>query len=125
VPLLAAERVSSRLLLIPVGLLAVLAASAADAWSATHRRRRLLLWAVVAATAVSLFAHSQAWTLARVETLAPPPARERDLEIHIAPVESDGPKDALYVASVRASAAASGGALLLLVWLWRRAAVSR
>ena len=125
VPLLAAERVSSRLLVIPVGLLAVVAAVGAEAWSRRGPRRVWLTWLVTAATAASLLAHSRAWTLARIEDLSPPPARERDLEIHIVPPETEGPKDALYVGSVRGSAAASAAALLLLVWRWRRAAVSR
>lgn len=125
VPLLGAERVSSRLLMIPVGLLVVLAALQTDRWCVGGRRRVLVVWLVAAATAASLFAHSRAWTWARIEELSPPPARERDLEIHIVPPETEGPKDALYVASVRGSAALSAGALLLLGWRWRRAALSR
>ena len=120
-PLLSTQRVSSRLLILPLGLLAVLAAIETDRWiRAGSHRRRIAVWLAAAITAVGLAAHSQAWTLARVEALSAKPPHERDLAIEIVAPETEGPKDAVYVASVRLSALASAAVLALALWRWRR-----
>jgi hypothetical protein len=119
VPLLAAERVSSRLLVMVVGFLAVAAAVESDRW-AQRRLRRWVLWTVALVTAASLGIHSQTWSLARIAALSPPPAHERELEIHLVPPSEDEPRNAAYVSSVRLSALASAAAFAALVWRWRR-----
>ena len=120
-PLLSTQRVSSRFLIVPLLLLILLAAIETERWRrAGSPARTIAVGLIAAATLVSLAAHTQAWTMARVEALSPPPPRERDLEITIVPPEADGPRDALYVASVRVSAVVSAAAFGLALWHWRR-----
>jgi len=123
-PLLASQRVSSRFLIVPIGLLAVAAATATEAWLRRGQHgRRVVVWMAALATAGLLSAHSRAWTMAEVGARLPPPPRERDLEIEIAPA-GDTPRDALYVRSVQLSAAGSAAALALALATLRRRTVS-
>jgi hypothetical protein len=120
VPLLSTERVSSRFLIVPLTLLAFLAAPAAEAWRrAGTRRRSLAVWGLAGVTATCLAAHTQAWTMRRVAALSPAPPHERDLAIAIVSAPPDMPRDALYVASVQLSALGSAVALGLAAWRWR------
>jgi hypothetical protein len=113
IPLLDAERVSSRLLIVPLGLLIVIAAIAGEEWlRLAPSRRRIYLSLMGVATALLLGAHSLVWSVPSVTRLLPPPPHARDLSIQI--VESSGePKDALYVLSVQASAILSLGVAAL------------
>jgi hypothetical protein len=121
VPLLASQRVTSRLLVVPLGMLIVIAAIATEGWVRTGRRRAAVVWWIVLVTGASLVAHSRVWTMAEIGRLSPAPPHARDLEIEIVAPPLDGDKDALYVSSVRWSAGASAFVLALAVWRWRRA----
>ena len=118
-PLLASQRVTSRFLVVPLLWLAVLAAIEATRW-ATSRSRATLLWLAAAATALSLAAHSHVWRMGHLEVLLPAPPHARDLDVEIVPPETEGPKDALYVWTVRASALVSFSALGVALWRVRR-----
>ena len=121
VPLLSSQRVTSRFLILPLLALAVMAALESSRWAAAgDRRRRVALWCAAAATAVSLGVHTHAWRMSRVEMILPAPPHAREADIEIAPMETDGPKDGLYVATVRTSAALSAAALGVALWRWRR-----
>jgi hypothetical protein len=109
-PLLATQRVSSRFVLVPLVLLAVLAAVRAEADLVEKRWRALrpllLLGALV--TAASVSAHSWAWRVPAVEAALPRPPHGRDLAIEVGPLPSqETERDRAYVASVRASLALS------------------
>jgi hypothetical protein len=119
-PLLGAERVSSRLLMVPLGLLMVIAAIAGEAWvRQSPARRHAYVVAIAIITALLLGWHSFVWSVASVTRLLPPPPHMRDLSIEI--VESAGEaKDALYVLTVKASAIVSAGAAILACICWRR-----
>jgi hypothetical protein len=114
IPLLATQRVSSRFLLIPLVLLAALAAARAEADLAASRPRRLraLLLAAGLVTAASLGAHSWAWRVPAVEAAWPPAPHPRDLAIEVR--ADPGPetvRERAYETSVRASLAVSLAAL--------------
>jgi hypothetical protein len=120
VPLLSAERVTSRLFLVPLGMLVVLAAIASEEWlRGGGRGRRLWLWAAVVLTAVLLAHHSHVWSVPQVAELLPPPPHSRDLNLAIVEGTGDG-KEAIYLASVRLSALASAVALGVGAWRLRR-----
>jgi hypothetical protein len=120
IPLLASQRVTSRFLIVPLLLVAVLAAIESERWrTAGARVRTSLLWLTAAATLVLLALHSHTWRTERVESLLPKPPHARDLDVVIVPPETEGPKDALYVATVRVSALASVAALGVALWRWR------
>jgi hypothetical protein len=119
VPLLNAERVSSRLLILPLGVVIVVAVIAAEEW----RRRtpgwgNVVLTLVALATAFALALHSQVWSVPSVTHLLPPPPHARDLAIEIA--DASGGADRAYLASVYASAAATAMTIVMAVVLWRR-----
>jgi hypothetical protein len=120
IPLLASQRVTSRFLIVPLLLVAVLAAVESERWRAAGARvRTILLWLAAATTAVLLAFHSHTWKMERVESLLPKPPHARDLAVAIEAPETEGPKDALYVATVRLSALASAAALGVALWRWR------
>lgn len=122
-PLLSAERVSSRLLILPVGMLVVLAAIEGERWCRKAPRGRGVLLIVVAmATAVSLAVHSRAWSVPSVTRLLPPPPHTRDLTIEI--VDASGERDGLYLGSVYASAVVSLAAAAAGVARWRKESVA-
>ncbi len=110
IPLLSSQRVSSRLLIVPVGLLVVLAAAAGDEWMRRVRRGRAVIVACVVLTAVLLAWHSYTWSVPRVAEKLPPPPKPRRLEVTI--VEPPSPlvgRDALYRAVVVGAALTSLG----------------
>lgn len=122
VPLLSAERVSSRLLIVPiVFLLPVAAVRMQRVLEASPRKRLLSAVAVAAAaiTAAGLAAHSRAWSLPALESLWPPPPHARNLGIAILDSRELMPsvKDTAYLLSVKVSA---GVSLLALGALWWR-----
>jgi hypothetical protein len=110
IPLLASQRVSSRFVLVPLVLLAVLAAVRAEtdlAETAGRRLRPLLLLGALV-TALSLAAHSWTWRLPAIEAAWPPAPHRRDLAIEVGPLPaSETERDRAYVASVQVSLAAS------------------
>lgn len=116
VPLLSAERVASRLLILPLGFLMVLSAVRLQRYleDVGSRAMRWLGIAAVMATAVGLAAHSVTWKVSTLESLLPARRGTVDVEIADAPVERV-PSDLAYVAIVRGSAVASLGILILLV----------
>jgi hypothetical protein len=123
-PLLAGERVSSRLLIVPiVFLLPAAALRMQRVLEASGRRARLRAIGVAAAavTAAFLAAHSHAWSLPVLERAWPPPPHARDPGIAILDSRDVGPmaRDAAYVWSVRAGAAASLLALAAAGWRLR------
>lgn len=110
IPLLASQRVSSRFVLVPLVLLAVVAAVRAEADLAEKRWRGLrpLLLAGALATAASVCAHSWAWRLPAIEAAWPPAPRPRDLAIEVGPLPAaETERDRAYVAGVRGSSALS------------------
>jgi hypothetical protein len=124
VPLLSGERVSSRLLIVPIVFLMPAAATRMQRVLETSPRpRRLSALAVVAVVliAAGLAAHSYAWSLPMLERSWPAPPHPRDLGLAILGARDLGPtaKDASYVWSVRFSAAVSVLALLAAAWRLR------
>ncbi len=121
IPLLSAERVSSRLLLLPLLFLALLSASRMQEWldERPGRPRRALGAVVALALAASLLAHSRLWRLESIE----PMLRERHGNLAIAvdplPVPLAG-QELAYVTTVRVAVLLSLGALALLIGCWRR-----
>jgi hypothetical protein len=116
VPLLNAERASSRLLIVPVLLLAVLAAIATERDADRLGRHRIAAWAVAVATAVLLATHSVVWSLPSFERVWPPPPHQRDLAIQIVNQDPSGTeRGPRYVAGVRAAFAVTAGALVVMV----------
>ena len=120
-PLLGAERISSRILILPLGLLAVLAATASDKWQRqAPRRRGWALWGVVAITAVSLAVHSYVWSLPNLSRLMPSSPHLHNPTIAITGSTGTGTLDSLYVLSVRVSALLSAMVTGVAIWRWRR-----
>jgi hypothetical protein len=121
IPLLSAERVSSRLLLLPLLFLALFAALRMQEWldERPGLLRRALGAAGAFALAVSLLAHSRLWRIEAIE----PMLRERHgnlaIEIDPLPVPLQG-QELAYVTTVRAAAAVSLAAFLLLLGCWAR-----
>jgi hypothetical protein len=124
IPLLSGERVSSRLLIVPIVFLMPAAALRMQRVLEASPRRRLLSAAAVAAAvaiALGLALHSHAWSLPVLERSWPPPPHARDLGIAILDARDLGPtaKDTAYVWSVNGSTAVSLLALLAAVWRLR------
>jgi hypothetical protein len=124
IPVLAAERVSSRFLLVPLVFLAVLAAARCEADVGRARRPRRLrsvLALAAALTAVSLGVHFRTWRAPAVVASWPPAPHERVLAIELQTPDTEGARDRAYVASVRLGAAVSLLTLVAAGWsLWRR-----
>ena len=122
IPLLATQRVSSRFVLVPLVLLAAVAAARTEADLERARRPgrvRALLGLAVALTAASLAAHSWAWRAPAVVASWPPAPHARDLAIELRAPETEGARDRAYVTGVRVGAAASVGVFAVLAWrLW-------
>jgi hypothetical protein len=120
-PLLASQRVSSRFLILPLGLLAVIAAIATEEWRrAGDRRRVAFVWAIAVVTGALLLVHSHTWSMANVEARWPPPPHERDVAVEIVAPPAEGTRDALYVMCVRLSAAVSASGFAFALWRVRR-----
>jgi hypothetical protein len=123
IPLLAAERVSSRFLLVPLVFLAVFAAARTEAdlrRARRPRRLRALVGLAAALTAVCLAVHSWTWRAPAVVASWPPAPHERVLAIELQEPANEGARDRTYMAAVRLGAAASLGALIVLgSRLWR------
>ena len=124
VPLLSGERVSSRLLIVPiVFLLPAAAVRMQRVLEASQRRRSLPALAVLAliVMAVGLAAHSHAWSLPVLERAWPPPPHARDLGIAVLASRDVGPttRDTAYLWSVRAGLAVSLVALFAAGWRLR------
>jgi hypothetical protein len=117
IPLLSGERVSSRLLIVPiVFLLPPAALRMQRVLEASERRRSLSALAVLALVvmAVGLAAHSHVWSLPVLERTWPPPPHARDLGIAILDSGALEPtvRDTAYLWSVRAGVAVSVLALV-------------
>jgi hypothetical protein len=117
VPLLSGERVSSRLLIVPVVTLLFIAAVRTQRVLESSSRRRLapaLAAAAAILVAAGLAFHSREWSLPVLERAWPPPPHARDLGIAILDsrgLEATG-RDTAYVWSVRAGVAVSVVALV-------------
>lgn len=106
-PLLSAERVTSRLIALPLVVAALLAAVGLDhAWRVGGRAVRVSLATAVAATAVGLAVHGWTW---RVASLADRlPQRKAVIDVRIVATDDASPEaDRLYRALVHAGAALS------------------
>jgi hypothetical protein len=117
VPLLSGERVSSRLLIVPIVFLLPAAAVRMQRILETSTRTKVLRAAGVAAAIVitaGLAAHSHAWSLPVLERTWPPPPHARDLGIAILDSGAFEPtaRDTAYLWSVRAGVALSVVALV-------------
>jgi hypothetical protein len=118
VPLLSAERVGSRLLLLPLVMLAAVAALRLQGMCARPGGPRpLLLRAAIAAgiavTAAGLVAHAWAWRIAALKAHLPP--RRGLLNVDLVPPPSPlAGSDLAYVVTVAASALVSLAGLLAL-----------
>jgi len=124
VPLLSGERVSSRLLIVPIiFLLPAAAVRMQRALEASPRRRALSALAVLAliVMGVGLATHSHAWSLPVLERTWPPPPHARDLGIAILDSGALEPtaRDTAYLWSVRAGVAVSVLALVAAGWRLR------
>jgi hypothetical protein len=121
-PLFSSQRVSSRLLLVPLILLTVVAAARTQADLQVRRRGlRLALGVAALLTVASLAAHSWTWRVAAVEAAWPPAPHPRDLSIDVREErEEQTARDRAYVAAVRLSAAVSAGSLAAVAWRLRR-----
>ena len=121
-PLLSSQRVASRLFILPLCFLMVLAAIRMQRFveRAPSRTTTALGTAAALATAVGLAAHSWTWRLANVETLLP--TRQVGAVTIVDPRTlpmSAG--DHLYMATVRGALVFSVAAFLLLGWrFWRQ-----
>ena len=121
VPLLGGERVSSRLLIVPIVFLVVIAAVRTQRVLESSSRKRLAsVSAVVAAllVAAGLALHSREWSLPVLERTWPPPPHARDLGIAILgsrDLETTA-RDTAYLWSVRAGVALSLMALAAAGW---------
>jgi hypothetical protein len=110
IPLLGGERVSSRMLIVPLVFLMLAGARRMQrVLEASPRRRALSMVCVAAAVliAAGLAAHSHAWSLPVLEQTWPAPPHARDLRLAILDTRDLGAadKDAAYLWSVRVSAA--------------------
>jgi hypothetical protein len=128
IPLLGGERVSSRLLIVPIVFLLVIAAARTQRVLESSSRRRLASASAAAAAvlvAAGLALHSREWSLPVLERTWPPPPHARDLGIAVLEPRDVGPtaRDAAYTGSVKAGAAVSLLALGALGFsLWPRRA---
>ena len=124
IPLLSGERVSSRLLIIPLAFLLVIAAVRMQRVLEASSRRPLVRALAVAAAvviALGLAAHSRAWSLPVLERISPPPPHARDLGIAIldSGVLEPTARDTAYLWSVSAGLAVSVVALVAAGWRLR------
>jgi hypothetical protein len=123
IPLLSGERVSSRLLIVPIVFLLPAAALRMQRMLEASGGRLLRAGALCAAIAVAagLAAHSHAWSLPVLERSWPAPPHARDLGLAILESRDLGPtvRDAAYLWSVKVSAAVSLLALGALGWRLR------
>lgn len=124
IPLLGGERVSSRMLIVPLVFLMLAAARRMQRMLETSPRKRALSKVGVLAAvliAASLAAHSHAWSLPVLERSWPAPPHARDLGLAILDPRDLAPteKDAAYVWSVGSSAAVTFLALLAAAWRLR------
>jgi hypothetical protein len=125
IPLLSGERVSSRLLIVPIVFLLVMAAVRMQRVLESSSRKRLasaLAGAAALLVAASLAAHSHAWSLPVLERAWPPPPHARDLGIAILDSRDleTTVRDVAYLWSVRAGVALSLATLAAAAWRLRR-----
>lgn len=115
-PLLNAERVSSRFLVVPVLGLALVAAVEMDRWWQQPRRSlaKAGLGLALVALAASLAVHSARWRIERLRTELSPRPPSPPISIVAQPKALHGTREIAYELSVGASAAVS--ALALLAW---------
>jgi hypothetical protein len=127
IPLLAAERVSSRFLILSVAIVGVRAALAMQRWlDAGPRRPARLAWtAALLATAIALGAHSREWRVPHLERSLQPRRAHPAIEIVEQPEALRGEREAAYEASVPLAAAFSILALAALGWRHARRRRSR
>jgi hypothetical protein len=123
-PLLSGERVSSRLLIVPIVFLLPAAAVRMQRVLEVSTRKRILEVVGLAAAiviAAGLAAHSHAWSLPVLERTWPPPPHARDLGIAIIDSGALEPtaRDAAYLWSVKAGMAVSVAALVAAGWRLR------
>jgi hypothetical protein len=126
VPLLNAERVSSRFVVLPLVVLATLAALSMEKAAPVLRGRaeRWIAGALLAWTVVALAQHSALWRVPRVE--AARPERRGRLEIEIAePPQGGSGRDEAYMLTTVGAAALSAVAVGIAAWRLRRQAVER
>jgi hypothetical protein len=124
VPLLSGERVSSRLLIVPIVFLLPAAAVRMQRILETSTRTKALRAVGVVAViviAAGLAAHSHAWSLPVLERTWPPPPHARDLGIAIIDSAALEPtaRDTAYLWSVSAGVAVSMVALVAAGWRLR------
>jgi hypothetical protein len=120
-PLLSAQRVSSRFLVLPLVFLTILAAARLEQWlREVHPVLSRVALVAVALFAASLGTHSAVWRVSRLEQILP--ARRGNLEMSIAPREDvpDGRMEQAYRATVPLAAALSLGTLVALGLRLRR-----
>lgn len=119
IPLLSAERVSARLLLLPLLFFVLFSARRMQEWldERPGGLRRTLGVAAAVALAASLLAHSRLWRLESIEAML----RERHGNLAIAidplPVPLTG-QELAYVTTVRVAVLLSLGALSFLIGCW-------
>jgi hypothetical protein len=124
-PLLNAERVSARLLILPLVFLAAIAALRLQGWLARVRAADprwmraapalgLLVWLAAAAP---LALHAAAWRMTRLQQIVPP--RRALMNVDLAPLPPLVGDDGAYVALVGVAAAVSVAALLAAAWTLR------
>jgi len=95
IPLISSERVSSRMLILPLGLLVVVATVATEEWLRRGRSgRRIAVAALALSTALLLGRHSYVWSVPIVAPLLQPPPHARDLGIEIVAPRESGEKGA-------------------------------
>ena len=112
-PLLSAQRVSSRFLVLPLVFLMILAAARLEQWLRdAHPALSRLTLVAIALFAASLGTHSAVWRVARLETILPP--RRGNLQMSISSRDDvpDSPMERAYRATVPLSAAISLGTLV-------------
>ncbi len=123
IPLLSAERVSSRFLVL--GLVYLTIASAVQMQrmleAPTSARTRATLAALVVSAAVALGLHSRAWRVPAMHQLVPHVQANLEFGISDPGYEPQNLRERAYVAVCRGSLAASALALGMLAWRARRA----
>jgi hypothetical protein len=115
IPLLNAQRVSSRFLVLPLVFLMILAAARLEQWLRdVHPALARVSLVAVALLAASLGTHSAVWRVARLEKILPP--RRGNLEMGIAPREDvpDSRMERAYRVTVPLAAAVALGTLVTL-----------
>jgi hypothetical protein len=122
VPLLSAERVTTRLIALPILFLALLAAIRVErACRSGGRAARALVLAGLAATALGLAAHTWSWRVAALAERLPPRRAVIDVRI-VDPPAAPTTSDHAYGLLVRAGAAVSLAAGIAIALRLRRAA---